>query len=52
VETVKLKSSGICPLVSEGVSGSEQALEAAVIDAENAAELLRPADRGSAWKMA
>ena len=51
-DRLKLKSSGICPLVSEQVSDSEQALEAAVIDAENAAELLRPADRGSAWKMA
>ena len=42
----------ICPVVSEEMSDSEQALEAAAIDVENAAELLRPADRGSPWKMA
>ena len=30
----------ICPLVSEQMSDSEQALEAAAIDVENAAELL------------
>jgi hypothetical protein len=34
--------------VSEEVSDSKQALETAVIDAENAAKLLRFADRGSA----
>jgi hypothetical protein len=44
---LKLKSSGICPLVSERVSDSEQALEAAAIDAKNAAKLLRSADRGA-----
>jgi len=31
----------ICPLVSEEMSGSEQALEAAVIGVENAAEVIR-----------
>lgn len=31
----------ICPLVSEEMSGSEQALEAAVVDVENAAEVIR-----------
>jgi len=31
----------ICPLVSEEMSDSEQALEAAVIDVENAAEVIR-----------
>jgi len=31
----------ICPLVSEEMSGSEQALEAAVIGVENAAEVVR-----------
>jgi len=30
----------ICPLISEEMSDSEQALEAAVVDVENAAELL------------
>ena len=30
----------ICPLVSEEMSDSEQALEAAAIDVENAAELV------------
>jgi diacylglycerol kinase family enzyme len=31
----------ICPLVSEEMSGSEQALEAAVVDVENAAQVIR-----------
>ena len=31
----------ICPLISEEMSGSEQALEAAVVDVENAAEVIR-----------
>jgi diacylglycerol kinase family enzyme len=31
----------ICPLVSEEMSGSEQALEAAVVDVENAVEAIR-----------
>jgi diacylglycerol kinase family enzyme len=30
----------ICPLISEGMSDSEQALEAAVIDVESAAEVI------------
>ena len=42
----------ICPLVLEAMSDSEQALEVAAIDAENAAELLGLADHGSVWKMA
>jgi diacylglycerol kinase family enzyme len=31
----------ICPLISEEMPGSEQALEAAVVDVENAAEVIR-----------
>ena len=31
----------ICPLISEEMSGSEQALEVAVVDVENAAEVVR-----------
>jgi diacylglycerol kinase family enzyme len=31
----------ICPLISEEMSGSEQALEAAVVEVENAAEVIR-----------
>ena len=31
----------ICPLISEEMSGSEQALEAAVVDVENAAQVIR-----------
>jgi diacylglycerol kinase family enzyme len=31
----------ICPLVSEEMSGSEQALEAAVVDVENAADVIK-----------
>jgi diacylglycerol kinase family enzyme len=31
----------ICPLISEEMSGSEQALEAAVVEVENAAEVVR-----------
>jgi len=42
----------ICPLVSEEMSDSEQALEAAAIDVENAAELLRLATAAafSRWR--
>ena len=39
-------------LVSEEMSDPEQALEAAAIDLENAAELLGVRNRGSLWKMA
>ena len=42
----------ICPLVSEQMSDSEQTLEAAAIDVENAAEITRACDCGSVWKMA
>jgi diacylglycerol kinase family enzyme len=31
----------ICPLISEEMSGSEQALEAAIVEVENAAEVIR-----------
>jgi diacylglycerol kinase family enzyme len=31
----------ICPLISEEMPGSEQALEAAIVDVENAAEVIR-----------
>jgi diacylglycerol kinase family enzyme len=40
----------ICPLVSEEMSGSEQALEAAVIDVENVAEIIRLASAAAFGK--
>ena len=42
----------ICPLISEEMSDSEQALEAAAIEVENVAEADRPSHCRGVWQMA